>query len=696
MQGGLHRRVTVIHACLPEGAVRWYQEIGRASRDGHQGLAACLFTNSWTERDDVGDAFGQATASWLTREIAESRWRALMERGVSSRWIGARRRLTLDLDATREGLPSQSSDYNRTWNMSLLNLMQRAGVLAVVAVASEFDEIGARWEVELIDHGLLERGAQAIWDRIFAIRNSEQAVAGEDLKAFVRLMTKPTEQCLTRAVFDLVEQDPASDAPPCGRCPGCRARGVPPPGHLSCQGLNRAWAIGLTTPSMLPQGPFLVVPEDEALEEGFASLLRRLAAVGMEQFLVPDAVAYQTAQILAASPVHLGLVLGHSEWVDPPAESLARLPTSLLLPLDETTAAALLQRSREFLAAAPRHAYGNRRPAGNANRSAPPRSNRFESRALCGGGARSSRRAAPGGCMSLLSSTQGTPERVWSLLVTLSACGGSLGREDAAGWMNPGFVRDGNRVQEKPDAVIQTLSAATSLGALEVAGAEVRVLADCPVTTFAAFCDWVHDRLVRLDSGAKDAVVLETYAWLAAESDKQRGVNWYYEGTRDSFADAADRALPDEADDDGTRRMNSTKLPAWRRWLSCLGLLVPMPLSLQPYPAAGARAARELHRAGLPVGQEIAAEDFLRAMAPRLPYLDGGRMFAEAARRIQHVISPRRLSPMMSGVLRDLHDERRIEIRIRGDSSKVFNLFPEPTHTIQEMVGVVMMSGSDS
>src|SRR3546814_3468314 len=82
---------TVVHACLPEGPSRWYQEIGRAARDGHQGLAVCLFTRDerWTTRNDVKDAFSQATGSWLTRELAELRWRALLDRRSGVRWSGS-------------------------------------------------------------------------------------------------------------------------------------------------------------------------------------------------------------------------------------------------------------------------------------------------------------------------------------------------------------------------------------------------------------------------------------------------------------------------------------------------------------------------------------------------------------------------------------------------------------------------------
>src|SRR3546814_15447392 len=82
------------------------------------------------------------------------------------------------------------------------------------------------------------------------------------------------------------------------------------------------------------------------------------------------------------------------------------------------------------------------------------------------------------------------------------------------------------------------------------------------VTSYATCCDWVHDTLIGLGSADKDAVVLETFAWLAVEADRQGAAGWINEWTNDAFADAADQALPDGADDDGDRRINKDKLPS--------------------------------------------------------------------------------------------------------------------------------------
>lgn len=347
----------VIHACLPESPARWYQEIGRASRDGHQGLAVCLFTASdiWFEPSDVKDAFGQATSSWLTREIAEARWHALCAGRKSLHWNGSAPRLTLDLDATREGLSAQSTnDYNRTWNMSLLNLMQRAGVLEVVSVSIEQDSPSATWEVELRNANLLDHRQSDVWDRISALRDSEQVNARTELSSFVRLMINPDRECLMRAVFSLIEDAGPPNTPPCGRCPACRAHGIDPPDRLDCAGLEQAW---LDTHQHreypLPAGAILVVPEDLDLSSGLRTLLHRLAQVGFEQYLVPDEMKKEAAEVLADSAAQLGLVLSFNEWVAPTVQSLARTATAVILPPDETAARQILRQCREIVRLCP-------------------------------------------------------------------------------------------------------------------------------------------------------------------------------------------------------------------------------------------------------------------------------------------------------------------------------------------------------
>src|SRR4051812_6002045 len=109
--------------------------------------------------------------------------------------------------------------------------------------------------------------------------------------------------------------------------------------------------------------------------------------------------------------------------------------------------------------------------------------------------------------MSLLSSTQGTPERVWSLIAAIAANGGVLERAEATEVLNPGFTREGKDVREKPDFFNQALNAGTSLGAIEIHEDKLRLSPSCTAKNYISFCDWIHGRLVALDSREKDAVV---------------------------------------------------------------------------------------------------------------------------------------------------------------------------------------------
>jgi hypothetical protein len=296
--------------------------------------------------------------------------------------------------------------------------------------------------------------------------------------------------------------------------------------------------------------------------------------------------------------------------------------------------------------------------------------------------------------MSLLSSTQGTPDRVWSLVRLTAALGGELPRANADGWINPGFRRGETLVQDKPEAVGQVVNAAVSLGALVSDAGMLRLTLGCPGDDEGAFRDWAHDRLASLDSAEKDAVILETYAWIAAQSVREGSLLWTHTWTREAFVDAADKALPEGSDDDGPVRVNTTKLPALRRWLEYLGLMTALPIANSPpQPSAAPRLARELARAGLATAGRLSAREFLDKVKSRMPYLDGGRMFDQTAKRNGIAVNPLQASPLLTEALHDLEDAGLISMQVLGDGGGVIRLDPGATHKISSFKFVDLHEG---
>jgi hypothetical protein len=292
--------------------------------------------------------------------------------------------------------------------------------------------------------------------------------------------------------------------------------------------------------------------------------------------------------------------------------------------------------------------------------------------------------------MSLLSSPQGAPDRVWSVLGALEANGGRLSRPALLAWINPVFVQGGiaRTITGEPDG--QALGSASSLELVHRDGGDYQLTRTAPAS-FRVFADEVHDRLCRIGSEDPDFVVLQVFAFVVAETDRRRSTLWLMINAVD-LADTINVGLGEQSESQTDRAFNTSKMAAWRRWLAFLGLITELPDRMSFYPYVADRLLRELVRANLPRGEEIPAARLLEVVARRLPYLDGGLLHAAATTGDRP--AGRRLSRVLSTALRDLHDEGTIEIRVRGDAADVHELAPD-LHPLKSLQSIVLKATLD-
>ena len=270
--------------------------------------------------------------------------------------------------------------------------------------------------------------------------------------------------------------------------------------------------------------------------------------------------------------------------------------------------------------------------------------------------------------MSLLTSTQGTPERTLSLLQILAAHDGRLPRGELLSWLDPALGRDVSEVGNST-AAENTLGSASSLDFAKPSGGHYVLEANLDVRDLDHFADMTHQRLLTLPEDKADSVVLRAFAYFVARTEQAKSTGWLHSATNKIVADGINKAFPERANTGAEGRIfNESKMPPFWRWVGLVGLAVNLPGGgFHPYVAP--RLARELAQSCLPRGEEIPLRDVLDVVAERMPYMDGGRLFAVAAEKVGLPAQTRAISPILSTALRDLHEEGLLTLGSRADAA---------------------------
>lgn len=227
----------VVHACVPENADRYYQEVGRGGRDGRASLALSL-----TCPNDWDTARSMSIPTLVTTEVGLERWRQMFTRKVRQVGLGM---VDVDLRSHQAGI-IYDSDKSREWNRYTLNLMARAGlvrlhqaplpyldptVLSEEEIKTELEV--AQWiqRVELLNDRHLDR---LTWEEVVEpLRLQEMSTAGRSLQALEALL-KGTEEAGDVLSREYTVNKDLFIHPEwaCGGCAVCRAAGDEPTAGL--------------------------------------------------------------------------------------------------------------------------------------------------------------------------------------------------------------------------------------------------------------------------------------------------------------------------------------------------------------------------------------------------------------------------------------------------------------------------------
>ena len=352
---------TVIHACVPETIDRYYQEVGRAGRDGRASISLLMWTDG-----DRKDAYSFSHSKVIGVELGIERWTQMLQDATHDERDTSR--ILIPLASLRASLES-SSEANEKWNVRTLGLLARAGL-----IRPSWDVPLAEWQPVPIEDGEFSHNEESqvyavrivqgrVDDRVWE-RDVEPVRAGvksqDDLayQLIIDALEPAAPICeLIRSGFDLGEsssltagQHHGAPTIACGGCPahpGGRHTGVPPkmapvnapliPEVDAPTAFLRTGSIGLVS---------YVTPQTrrdwDTFDSDLSDLLGQLVHGGLRVIAAPERVMRLPQLKQFVSDVHLQVpdriffVESRSEYPKNLLDWLPGLPTLVIAGPDQT------------------------------------------------------------------------------------------------------------------------------------------------------------------------------------------------------------------------------------------------------------------------------------------------------------------------------------------------------------------------
>lgn len=222
---------SVIHAAIPENIDRYYQECGRAGRDGK----ACQAHLVW-HNDQLKTAEELSVEKLIGVEKGFLRWKAMFDMHKPSNIADYQ----VSLDTKAEHI-EHLGNRNEAWNRRTLLLMQRAGLIELVYAApeipAEFREneqennaTVAEWFTRYyntvhIRHCNDSHRSEEYWNTFVEKARQQELDKRRDAFTILKnwLFNPQTPLCTILRQFYVYQNH--SPELTCGGCPGCRAQG---------------------------------------------------------------------------------------------------------------------------------------------------------------------------------------------------------------------------------------------------------------------------------------------------------------------------------------------------------------------------------------------------------------------------------------------------------------------------------------